>query len=140
MAKTEETLTVITDSLSITEPNVAPTSVPVNDLGTSSTESLVKEMVGIIQSNTEVIQELLRDTTQDSIDQILKAHQEATVQIENFYLSQFADLQATVSKCVSNTNTLLRQKLASTQLTLANLKKDVGNTSNIASNGARIKK
>lgn len=138
MAKTEETLTVITDS-PITLPTDSPVSTT-NDLGTSSTETLVGEMVGIIHHNTEIIQELLRDTTQNSIDQINRAHQEAIVQIENHFLSETANLQDTVSKCIANTNSLLAQKLQATRLTLANLKKDVGNTSNGASNGARIKK
>lgn len=139
----EDTLTIVTDTPApITLSTDIPTTptTPTNDLGSSSTETLVSEMVGIIHHNTEVIQQLLRDTTQNSIEQILKAHQEATVQIENFYLTQASDLQETVSKCVSNTNSLLTQKLASTRLTLANLKKDVGNTGNITSNGARIKK
>lgn len=141
MAKTEETLTVITDS-PITLPTDTTDS-PVsttNDLGSSSTETLVSEMVGIIHHNTEIIQELLRDTTQNSIDRINRAHQEAIVQIENHFLSEAANLQDTVSKCITNTNSLLTQKLQTTRLTLANLKKDVGNTSSITSNGARIKK
>jgi len=89
----------------------------------NSTEVMAGEMVALIQENASVLQDLIRNNTEDALAQIQTVYDQCQRQVEEYYLTQQRQLQESITSSIAIGNAALLKKLQGEKLTLANLRK-----------------